>query len=700
MDKKAYVEIFLQEANENLQELNDNLLELELNPSSLEVLNNIFRIAHTFKGMSMTMGYTDVSDLTHKMEDVLSQFKNGNLKVTPNVITVLFKCLDILEIMILNIEESNEKVENTTEIVRELTLLTEKMDHVESKNKVEEKNEEKNELEYELNQHEEYVIGEAKKIGRFAYGVKVSIAKDSAMKSVRAYLIMQCLEGLGDVIKTIPCVEDLEEEKFDFDILFALLSDEEEEEISEALYNVAEVEKVVITNLTDKHKTYSDNINENVDSNEIDGQLKSINKEGVTDKEQSPNDSDKEDKDVAAANKVKNEVKRSNQLVKIDLQRVDELMSMVSEIVIQRTALEDYANNISSIELNSNVGNNNIKDIIESIKKTTTELQELVMKIRMLPLETVFNRFPRMIRDLSLELKKNVEFVIEGANIELDRTIVNEISEPLVHLLRNSMDHGIECPEERKKSGKNEKSILKLSASEEGNNVIIKVSDDGAGLCYEKIKNKAESLGINVNGLSEKEVLSLIFNQGFTTNNSVTNISGRGVGMDAVRNRIETFGGSVDFVTEEGAGTTFIIKLPLTLQVFQGLLIKVNDYTFTIQESFIDSIVFFEEDKMSMIDKECYYDLNGKVIPLIHLDKKLGLPEAQLTEDQQDERYIIIIKTGDSIFSVLVHDILAQREIVVKPIPETLKNINLYSGTTVLGNGTPVLILDISKFIV
>lgn len=671
MDVSQYMGMFLEESMENLQTLNEALLDLEQNPKNKDKLNEIFRVAHTIKGMAATMGFSDIAELTHKMEDVLSEFREGKLEVTSNVVTILFECLDTLERMVSNIEQGSDETIDITEVMRNLeSVANEENIIVETEGDAKAEPAENNEetTNTVLNEYDISVLKQGKENGFNGIDIKITLRKDTLLKSARAFLIVQELETQGEIIKSYPSTEDIENEQFDTELYFVLVTVKSKEEIEEMVKNISEVENVVT-----KYIELKENINK---IKEI-PKPKEIEKKNIVTNESS--------KPVKNITKKEKNSKRVPQSVRVDLERIDKLMNMVSELVIYRTRLEQIVIDNKSQEL---------VETIEQVERTTSDLQDLVMKIRMLPLEVVFNRFPRLIRDISVDLKKEINFIIEGSETELDRTVIDEIGEPLIHLLRNAADHGIESREKRIAAGKDPVGTIKLVAYQEGTKALIKVEDDGAGINLAKVKAKAEKMGINTEGLSDNDIRNLIFNQGFSTNTEVTDISGRGVGMDVVKTKISALGGTVDVVSEEGKGSSFIIKLPLTLQIIQALLVKVGSETFAISLGYIDKVIDYKEDRIKKTNGEEVIVYRDTIIPLIRLNERLGI-----NKDDNKKKFVIIVKVGDKVVGLLVDSLLGQQEIVIKPLGDTLKSLKEYIGATILGNGLVTLILDVAALI-
>ncbi|MCB2294272.1 chemotaxis protein CheA [Clostridium algoriphilum] len=674
MDTSQYMSMFLEESMENLQTLNESLLELEQRPEDIDKLNEIFRVAHTIKGMAATMGFSQMAELTHKMEDILSEFREGKLKVTEKVVTVLFRCLDTLERMVNNISEENSEEFPIDDILHDLHSMAEVGHNPEAYEKDSNTSEEIN---YNINEKimlNEYDINVVKQaIDKMfnAYEIKIELSENTLLKAARAFLIFKSLEECGEIIKSIPGPEDLESENFEFKINLVYITNKEKAEVIDMLINISEVKEVTVEPVDVKNNL--DNLTEKL------GDFKEIEKSPeVKAKVAKKNDS-------ADINKEAVVHKKAHQSVRVDLERLDKFMNMVSELVIHRTRLEQISSVHKLTDLN---------ETLEQVARATSELQELVMKIRMLPLEVVFNRFPRMIRDLSKELDKEMELIIQGQETEIDRTVIDEIGEPLLHLLRNAADHGIEPSEVRIAKGKSPIGKIKLIAYAEGTKAIIKVIDDGVGLDVERIKVKANEVGINTEGMTDSDVKNLIFAQGFSTNEKVTDISGRGVGMDVVKTKIAALGGTVDAISEIDKGTSFIITLPLTLQIIQALLVKIGDETMAISLGYIDRVIDYKAELIKKTNNKEVIVYNDSIIPLVRVNKRMQIETSEIAK-----KYIVIVKVGEKIVGLLVDSLLGQQEIVIKPLGKTLQGLKEYIGATILGDGLVTLILDVAALV-
>ncbi|MBU3159072.1 chemotaxis protein CheA [Clostridium frigoris] len=680
MDTSQYMSMFLEESMENLQTLNESLLELEQNPEDIDKLNEIFRVAHTIKGMAATMGFSQMAELTHNMENILSEFREGKLKVTEKVVTVLFRCLDTLEKMVNNISEDISEDISIDEILKDLHEMAE----IGENPKVEEKKIEKIPQKASnsdmgerviLNEYDIDVIKQAKEKMYNAFDIKILISENTLLKAARAFLIFKSLEEYGEIIKSVPGAEELEDENFEFEINLIYLTNKEKAEVTDILMNISEVEKAIVEDV-------DINSTKDILSDKL-GEVKEIEKAPEVKVE-----AVKSKVKLEGKNKDNKEVvthKKAHQSVRVELDRLDKFMNMVSELVIHRTRLEQISSVHKLTDLN---------ETLEQVARATSELQDLVMKIRMLPLEVVFNRFPRMIRDISKKLNKDMELVIKGQETELDRTVIDEIGEPLLHLLRNAADHGVEPSSVRIAKGKNPVGTIKLIAYAEGTKAIIKVEDDGAGLDVERIKVKANESGINTEGMTDADVKNLIFAQGFSTNEKVTDISGRGVGMDVVKTKIAALGGTVDAISEIDKGTSFIIRLPLTLQIIQALLVKVGNETMAISLGYIDRVIDYKIELIKKTNNKEVIVYNDSVIPLVRVNEKMEIENIETTK-----KYIVIVKVGEKTVGLLVDSLLGQQEIVIKPLGQTLRGLKEYIGATILGDGLVTLILDVAALV-
>lgn len=708
MDVSQYLSMFLEESLENLSKLNDCLLELEQNPEDLDVVNAIFRVSHTIKGMSATMGYMKMSELTHKMEDVLSKFRDGTLKVNRDVVTILFRCLDTLESMVNNISDGNSDDMDIEEIMSSLASVIEC--------KVNNSNDQTQELhptieeKLKLEEHHMNLIN-IEKNPYSVYEIKIVLAETVLLKTARVFIFFREIEKFGEIIHTLPSIQDIETENFDLEVDVVYITTLSEEKLKVIIKKISEINKVAIKEINSENvkKAYGEEVFINLEEakENIRNQLKEeANKENLEEKSKPKNNNKVSNENINkvqinANNKqvTKEKIvspkkqsvthKKGAQSVRVDLERLDMFMNMVSELVIHRTRLEQISNTYSLPELN---------ETLEQIARSTSELQDLVMKIRMLPLEVVFSRFPRMIRDLSLELNKDIQFLIEGASTELDRTVIDEIGEPLIHLLRNAVDHGIETKEERAKSGKNPTGRIRLYAYQEGTKAVIKIRDDGRGINVDKVKAKAEKIGINVDGMSSNDIKNLIFLEGFSTNDEVTDVSGRGVGMDVVKTKISSLGGTIDLYSELGKGSTFVIKLPLTLQIIKALLVKIKGETMAISLGFIDSVINWREDLIKRSNNKEVISYREEIIPLIRMSEKFNLDSYDEKNDKCNN-YIIVAKVGEKIAALLVDDLLGQQEIVIKNLGRSLQGLKEYIGATILGDGLVTLIVDVATII-
>lgn len=670
MDLSQYIELFLAEGNEHLESLNNNLLQLEKDPRNTGVLNEIFRSAHTLKGMAATMGFEKISSLTHEMENALALFKEGKLTVTPGVIDLLLKCLDSLAEMLKGVEEKGEETGFAPEL---LTALREMGDNDQTAAVLLQDNTAQSQ-ELVFNEYEKSVLNSARKGDYTPYQIIIELDPGTVMKSVRAFMVFRCLEDFGQIIKCQPPVQDLEEEKFGNSFQVVLVSRSDEKRIIESLERISEVRIGAFYKLNDESFSQGNQEKEVTTSKGLFAGVPTQN-----------GNSENSSHDGFASHGL------HMRTVRVDIERLDNLMNLVGELVINKTRLE---------QIGSTHHLNDLVEAIEQMGRLTTDLQTLVMKVRMVPIGQVFNRFPRMVRDLSRELNKNVNFIMEGEETELDRTVIDEIGDPLVHLIRNALDHGIERAAERTAAGKPETALLRLAARQEGNNVIIEVEDDGAGMDLVAIREKAVSKGFitpkEAELLDDKAILSVIFQPGFSTNDAVNDISGRGVGMDVVKSKIESLNGYVDIETRMGGGTKVKITLPLTLAIIQALLVTVGEEQYAIPLNTIDETTFIIPEQIKKVQNQEVMLLRNAVLPLVRLDQKLDVPVVKATNG---ELFVVVVRKGEQRFGLVVDQLVGQQEIVIKSLGSLLTGIPGIAGATILGNGQVSIILDINGLI-
>jgi two-component system chemotaxis sensor kinase CheA len=655
MENNQYIDIFIEESQEHIENLNSNLLLLENDPKNRQIIDEIFRSAHTLKGMAATMGFENMNKLAHKMEDVLQEVKNGQLHISHAIMDILFKCVDTLSEMLDSISQTGEDNVPIEELIFLLSGVSSKSGNKEN---IVQKENNASGSDTLLNVYEEDIIREAVKDNYKAYKITVHIDKGCVMKSARAFIIFNSLDEIGDIINSFPSVEDIEDEKFEESFTVHIITKEDKESIEKRLLSIAEVNKVEVELI-------------NID----------LNKEGETFVKEASFSQSQSFENI----KKSQSNNKTSKSVRVDIDRLDNLMNLVSELIIIKTRLEG---------LEADNRNSETASAIEYLERITTNLHDAVMKVRMVPVERVFNRFPRMVRDLSYELGKKIILNMYGQDTEVDRTVIDEIGDPLIHLIRNSIDHGIEMPQERLQKGKPEQGTINLRAYHEGNNVIIEVSDDGRGIDIEKVKAKAVEKGIytaeQVNDLSKDKILDLLFRPGFSTSDKVTDISGRGVGLDVVKNKIESLNGSIEILSEINKGTKFIIKLPLTLAIIQALLVKVGDEKFAIPLNSISEIVHKKEEEIHNVQGKEVVLFRGKVIPIIRLNEVLETKKIS----NNGNLVCVIIKKGENLACCTVDELIGQQEIVIKSLGKYLSNVKVIAGATILGDGQVALIVD------
>lgn len=701
MDVSQYLEIFLDETKEHLQSLNTQILELESDPENMDTINEIFRAAHSLKGMAGTMGYKRMQNLTHDMENVFSEVRNGNIHVTPDMIDVLFHCLDALEEYNNSIQETADEGTNDNEpLIKQLNdILNQNKGSkepeqpavsVKTPDSAAESAAKWNEILLEESQIR--VIQAAKSQGKKIYGINVAVNESCILKAARAFLVFKAVEELGEIIVSVPSAQDVEDEKFDRDFTLIVLADCSLEELIRAAQNVSEIAGVTGAEIELKKNVHYQPAWEDIGREKEAAQQEESNLPARVSEEQ---------KQKASASSKTKEKKQApgkpvvNRTVRVDIEKLDVLMNLVSELIIAKNSLVSSANQGQQAS-----GGSGFNEQIEYLESVTTNLHESVMKVRMVPIESVVNKFPRMIRDLSKTLDKKMELYMSGEETELDRTVVDEIGDPLMHLLRNAADHGLEPTAERIKRGKPETGSIYLDAYQDGNNVVIEVRDDGNGIDVEAVKNKAIERNVitqeQAASMTDKEIINLLFLPSFSTAKKVTDVSGRGVGLDVVRSKIESLSGEVEVKTKLGEGSTWTIRLPLTLAIIQALMVVVGGEKYAISLGSIQTLEDIAPGEIKLVENKEVINLRGTVIPLIRLSDLL---DVESSKSPEENLIVVIVKKGDKMAGLVIDELIGQQEIVIKSLGKYIKQCKFISGATILGDGEVALILDANALI-
>ncbi len=705
MDVSQYLEIFIDETEEHLQTLNDCIMELEKEPENMDTINEIFRAAHSLKGMAGTMGFKRMQRLTHDMENVFQEVRSEKIKVNSNMIDLLFKCLDAIEGYLDNVKaSSDEGTEDNELIIKELNDFIAEKEGIAVQPEQPKQEEaassqvgEKKYFEFDMSESEKLKIKEAEENGSHVYGMTVYIQKECLLKAARAFLVFKAVEERGQILVYNPSSQEIEDEHFENDFSFYIASEEPLEKVLEAAKSVSEIEDVVGEEVT--YAALAER-QAQAEKDAAEAQEAKAAAEAQAAKAEEPpaaqTASRTETKPQSAKTQTSNKKQAvakpvTNRTVRVDIEKLDALMNQVSELIIAKNSLVSIGSADSG-----DFQSQSFHEQIESLERITTNLHESVMKVRMVPIESVVNKFPRMIRDLSRKLNKKMELYITGEETELDRTVVDQIGDPLQHLLRNSADHGLEDNETRIALGKPEVGSIFLNAFQEGNNVIIQVGDDGAGIDVAAVRNKAVERGViteeQAESMSQKEIINLLFLPSFSMAKKVTDISGRGVGLDVVKSNIEALGGDVEVKTALGEGTTFTVRLPLTLAIIQALMVEIRDEKYAIALGSISNIEEIPVKDIKYVEAEEVIHLRGRVIPLVRLDQVLDIPP----REEPESLTVVIVMKGDNMAGLVVDNLIGQQEIVIKSLGKYINNNKIISGATILGDGEVALILDVN----
>lgn len=680
MDASEFKDVFAAEAHEYIQALNQDLLRLESNPNDRAALNDMFRAAHSLKGMSGTMGYQELADFTHQIESLLDLLRIGELTATESVVNIMFSAIDSLQ-NLLEKTLLEEELPDLEEVTAELRHLIQQRNNLESNLHQQGSKEQSTmeaQIDIELEDFDLEVVRAAKKEGYLPYKVVVRLLPKTLMKSVRAYTVFQALENIGTIIKSNPPAQELEDEKFDQEFALVLLTKRDADTIKNTVERISEIEHVAVLS---------------IQTESAESERRSVLPRTG---EQVVNETAATAQDLPVKQKQSSSVTSFSRgafvdrYIRVETERLDGLINLIGELVISKTQV---------MEIEADQLTDNTKNALVQLERITTELQYAAMKLRMVPIKQVFDRFPRLVRDFAQASGKEINLEIVGEDTELDRSLVNQIGDPLVHLVRNSIDHGIETTEKRKALGKPAQATLRLSAFHEGGHVIVQVYDDGQGLELDRIKQTAIEKGLLpanfANDLTMEQAVELIFRPGFSTNEAVTDVSGRGVGMDAVKNIVEGLSGQVEVESETGQGTCVTIKLPLTLAIIKALLVTCGGQVYALPIQSVRENLLAVESQIKTISQQKVIVLRDEILPLIDLNEALGFGQL----DYGDTLSVIVVESQGEKAGFVVDDIIGQQEIVIKSLSDILGDIRGISGATVLGNGEVALILDHNSLI-
>ncbi|EIQ6438519.1 chemotaxis protein CheW [Listeria monocytogenes] len=613
------LDLFIEEASEHLQALNDNLLQLEKDPTNGQLVSEIFRSAHTFKGMSATMGFQQVADLTHAMENVLDEVRNNRLAVTEHLVDIIFTCTSHLETMVSDIQHGGQGAADISKTVADLEAL--------------------------LHPEQETDLAVEK-----TYRIQIQIEEAAILKAVRAVMCLERLAEMGIISETLPDREAIELEEFEQSFEVVLESAQTKEEIEAVILDISEIEKVSVT--------------EEVEEVQVIEPIKKAAKQTTK--------------------------RLENKTIRVQLEKIEKLMNVFEESVIERARIDEIAEKTNNKELMEHLGR------FSSISK---EIQNGLLNMRMVPVDSVFNRFPKMVRTLAKELGKKIDLVIEGADTEVDKIVIDEIGDPLVHLIRNSVDHGAETVEVRRKNGKNETATINLKAFHSGNNVVIEIADDGAGINKRKVLEKAIAKNVVTRAESTKmtdaEIFDLLFDSGFSTADQVSDLSGRGVGLDVVRNTILKIGGKISVESSENAGSTFRIEIPLTLSIIQSMLVATSERRYAVPLANVAEAITINPADIQHVHGKDLINYRETIIEVLDLGECFH--ETALNDT--DELLLLVVKNAKRTFGLIIKDIIGQREIVLKTLGGFFSESQIaFSGATILGDGRVVLILNLETF--
>jgi len=695
------LKIFLEEAEEHFQTLEEDLIRLEKEDFNADLMQEIFRASHTLKGSSATIGHNRMAELTHSMENVLDKLRKKQLLVSSELVDILFECLDCLRVLRDEIINDRESDLDLQDILQKLGSTFESGAVAAGASKSGGNSPDgpakgtDTQVSLELNWEEQDTLQHGVDSGLRPFLVRMTFEVEPEMLAVRAFVTLMAVGELGDIVKSSPTAEEIEKEKVSEHLTVLILSKEEENKIRDLVSQLPNIIRCQVAGYQDSSiQTLAQPPAEAVPDSG--SQQEESVESGVA--KQPAGNGNKNGSD--SGGQSKNFAKKANRTVRVDVDLLDSLMNLVGELVIDRTRLFQILGNLEANydldEMSQDLGRTSVH-----IARVTTQLQEQIMKARMLPVENLFNKFPRMVRDLSQKAGKEVDFVMTGQETELDRSIIEEIGDPLIHLLRNAVDHGIEMPEDRKTKNKSRTGKLKLQAAHEENHIIITIKDDGRGIDPEGIKKSGVKKGLiseeQARRLTDKEAINLIFMSGLSTVPKVTDVSGRGVGMDVVRNNIEKINGAIEINSVVNKGTEFKIKLPLTLAIIRALLVSVDESVYAIPLSTVTETIRIQKKQIEYVNNREVIVVRGKALPLIRLRRVFD--KNGVEQEDAGKLFVVVVNLAGQQVGLVVDYLVGEQEIVIKSLGKYIGEVQGISGATILGDGNVALIVDVSNLI-
>lgn len=710
-----YQDIFLEEADDQLQELNKNLLEMEQNPDDEDTINNIFRAAHSLKSSAAFVGLNDLSELAHKMENLLQGVRDKTMQITPEIIDLLFKCFDYINSVIDLVSRGEEPDVDLSGIIAEIKDIHDTAADSAPQNTEDEAQTQSDDADLQkvaFSANEKRHLKRGMEDNLICYELAIYIEPDAPMKWVKAQLVLNNLKNIAQIVKTVPDEENLTDEQIKDLLRVIILTDEELEDVRGAcdvdLVTRIDVLRISLVRKDDKYvlrygerETISETETEEVQPEAVRSVPEVQVQVQVVD-ERSPVEVI-EDEEVTAQKTSKTITSRAGspslRTVKVSVDKLDDLLNNVGELVIANSGFFRMYEDLKKLKLGKKIGND-FKNRIEIMARIAKDLQSGIMKTRMVPIGQVFSRFHRLTRDLSKETGKNIQLVTKGEDTELDKKVIDVIGEPLMHMIRNSVDHAIETPEERARLKKSEVGTITLNAHQGGNQIFVEVTDDGRGLDVDQIKKKAVERKLSspeqISTMEENEIYNFIFHPGFSTAKKVTDVSGRGVGMNVVKEVVEEMGGSIHIESEQGMGTKFIMAFPLTLAIIPAIMVKVATETYAIPLTDVIETVNIDKKDITTIEGHEVINLRGEILSLVRLNNFVGI-RSRIVNEQDIP--VIVVGYSNRKIGLIVDELEGKLEIVIKSLENNYKTVEGLAGASILGDGSIALILDIGSMI-